>query len=236
MFCSDLWGALQDTGAEAGGIRAEAGTDSHIPERDDRGRSAKGVKKFVSQFTTMAHCGRDPTPMLWIYQTRSYGYPTPAAGKIQWIQDEVLYPGTRVQMSQLRSMVHGLIGEARDELFGKLMVVTNEGAVPSIDWDNTVDQPSETGVGWSFLDDERKKFGAHREWWLYERMYQERAGAVFGRRRVVEARPGAGEAYQRHVERFLELLLVLVVEEHGQRGRAKQYHGEWVDWFGGPVP
>jgi hypothetical protein len=48
-------------------------------------------------------------------------------------------------------MVHGLIGEARDELFGKLMVVTDEGgtsmSVPPIDWDNTVDQPSETKVG-----------------------------------------------------------------------------------------
>ncbi|KFY94135.1 hypothetical protein V500_03405 [Pseudogymnoascus sp. VKM F-4518 (FW-2643)] len=76
-----------------------------------------------------------------------YDTPRPAAGKIQWIRDEVLHPGTRVQMSQLRSMVHGLIGEARDELFGKLVVVTDEGGVPSIDWDNTVDQPSETKVG-----------------------------------------------------------------------------------------
>ena len=85
------------------------------------------VKQFVGQFMTMAHGGRDPTPMQWIYQTRSYGfkirYTTPAAGKIQWIREEVLYPGTRVQMSQLRSMVHGLIGEARDELFGALMMV-----------------------------------------------------------------------------------------------------------------
>ncbi|KFY96170.1 hypothetical protein V500_02554 [Pseudogymnoascus sp. VKM F-4518 (FW-2643)] len=66
----------------------------------------------------MAHGGRDPTPVQWVYQTRSYGfkirYTTPTAGKIQWIRDKVLYPGTRVQMSQLRSMVHGLIGEARD--------------------------------------------------------------------------------------------------------------------------
>ncbi|OBT81153.1 hypothetical protein VE02_10081 [Pseudogymnoascus sp. 03VT05] len=78
-------------------------------------------------------------------------------------------------MSQLQSMVHGLIGEARDELFRKLMVVTDKGGVPNIDWDNTVDQPSETKVGWSFLDDERNKFGAHKEWWLFERLYQEQA-------------------------------------------------------------
>ena len=45
------------------------------------------VKQFVSQFMSMAHGGRDPTPMQWIYQTRSYGfkirYTTPAARKIQ---------------------------------------------------------------------------------------------------------------------------------------------------------
>ncbi len=142
------------------------------------------VKESVSRFMTMAHDGRDPTPMQWIYQTRSYGfkirYTTPAAGKIQWIREEVLYPGTRIEMSQLRSMVHGLIGEARDALFGKLMMVDSTGGkdppqVPPIDWENTVDQPSETKVGWSFLDDERNKFGAHKEWWLFERMYQEQA-------------------------------------------------------------
>ena len=72
-------------------------------------------------------------------------------------------------MAQLRSIVHGLIEEARDELFGKLMMVgtTTEGGeskhVPPIDWESTVDQPSETKVGWSFLDDERNKFAVHKE-------------------------------------------------------------------------
>ncbi|OBT70934.1 hypothetical protein VF21_10104 [Pseudogymnoascus sp. 05NY08] len=198
------------------------------------------VKQFVAQFTTMAHSGRDPTPMQWIYQTRSYGfkirYTTPAAGKIQWIQDEVLYPGTRVQMSQLRSMVHGLIGEARDELFGKLMVVTDEGGVPSIDWDNTVNQPSETKVGWSFLDDERNKFGAHKEWWLFERLYQEQAL----REQFLDddglLKPGAGEAYQRHVERFLELLLILIHLCAGQPSRATEILGlRWKNTANGGV-
>mgnify|MGYP001582933775 CR=1 FL=1 len=89
------------------------------------------VKQFVGQFMTMAHDGGDPTPMQWIYQTRSHGfkmrYTTPAARKIQWIRDEVLYPGKRVQMSQLKSVLHGMTGEAREEWFGKLMVVTDDG-------------------------------------------------------------------------------------------------------------
>jgi hypothetical protein len=44
------------------------------------------VKQFVGQFMTMAHGGRDPTLIQWIYQTCSYGfkiqYTTPAARKI----------------------------------------------------------------------------------------------------------------------------------------------------------
>ncbi|KFZ23111.1 hypothetical protein V502_02410, partial [Pseudogymnoascus sp. VKM F-4520 (FW-2644)] len=188
------------------------------------------VKQFVAQFTTMAHSSRNPTPMQWIYQTCSYRfkiqYTTPAAGKIQWIQDKVLYPSTHVQMLQLQSMVHGLIGEAQDKLFGKLMVVTDKGGVPSINWDNTVDQLLETKVGWSFLDNERNKFGAHKEWWLFERIYQEQAlqeqfldNNVFGV--VVDIDPfmcWAAQLYNRDFE--------VAVEEYSQQGHTKRHHRE----------
>jgi hypothetical protein len=36
-----------------------------------------------------------------------------------------------------------------------------------------VDNPSESRVGWSFLDDERNKFDVDGEWWLHERIFQE---------------------------------------------------------------
>ena len=205
------------------------------------------VKQFVGQFMTMAHGGRDPTPMQWIYQTRSYGfkirYTTPAAGKIQWIREEVLYPGTRVQMSQLRSMVHGLIGEARDELFGELMMVRGkfEGSdeakpVPPIDWENTVDQPSETKVGWSFLDDERNKFTVHKEWWLFERMYQEQTLREQFLDVDGKLKEGAGEAYQRHIVRFLEVLLILIHICAGQPSRAPEILGlRWKNTENGGV-
>ena len=51
-------------------------------------------------------------------------------------------------------MVHGLVGEAREELFEKLMVVMMSGdgevdvkQVPPIHWDRMVDQPSENPGG-----------------------------------------------------------------------------------------
>ena len=58
-------------------------------------------------------------------------------------------------------------------MFRKLIVVIDKEGVPNINWDNTIDQLSETKVGWSFLDNKRNKFGAYKEWWLFERLYQE---------------------------------------------------------------
>jgi hypothetical protein len=72
-------------------------------------------------------------------------------------------------------MIYGLVGEAREELFEKLIVVrmgvdqeVDVKQVPLIYWDRMVDQPLETWVGWSFLDDERNQFTECKQWWLYE--------------------------------------------------------------------
>jgi hypothetical protein len=95
-----------------------------------------------------------------------------------------------------------------------------EMSIPPIDWDNTVDQPSETEVGWSFLDNERNKFGIHKEWWMFERMYQEQALREQFLDVNGKLQEGAGEQYQRHIERYLELLLVLIHLCGGQPSRA----------------
>jgi hypothetical protein len=112
------------------------------------------TRRLVHAFMTMAHDGKDPKPMQWLYRSWSYGfkirYTTTAEGKIQWIGDDVLYPKIRFSMSQFRGMIHGLVGEAREELFEKLMIV-RVGAdqevdikqVPPIHWDRIVAQPSE---------------------------------------------------------------------------------------------
>jgi hypothetical protein len=66
-------------------------------------------------------------------------------------------------------MIHGLVGEAQEEMFKKLIMVrvSRDGEVdgkqvPPIYWDKMVDQPSETKVGWSFLDDERNQFAVYK--------------------------------------------------------------------------
>jgi hypothetical protein len=131
------------------------------------------TRRLFRAFMTMAHDDQDPKPMQWLYRSRSYEfkirYTTTAEGKIQWIGDDVLYPKIRFSIDQFRGMiyrlVYRLVEEARAELFEKLIVVrrsrdgeVDRKQVPPIYWDKMVDQPSETKVGWSFLDDERNQF------------------------------------------------------------------------------
>jgi hypothetical protein len=82
---------------------------------------------LVCSFMTMAYDSKDPKPMQWLYRSRSYGfkirYTTTAEGKIQWIRDDVLYPKIWFNISQFRGMIHRLVGEAREELFEKLIIV-----------------------------------------------------------------------------------------------------------------
>lgn len=180
------------------------------------------TRGLVRSFMTMAHDGQDPTPVQWIYRTRSYGfkirYTTTAEGKIQWIGDDVLYGNMRFSIHQFREMIHGLVGEAREVLFGKLMMVrigadqeVDPKQVPPIHWDRWVDQPSETKVGWSFLEDERNQFAVCGPWWLYERIYTE----PDLRGQFIDAdgrfkRPAVA-AYGRQIERMLELFWGLMM-------------------------
>lgn len=170
---------------------------------------------LVQRFMTMAHDHRDPTPMQWLYDSRSYGfkirYTTTAGGKIQWIGDTVIYPDIKFSMNQVRTMVHGLVGEAKEELFQELMMMGlgEEGEVdarvPEIKWDAIIDQPSESKVGWSFLDDERNEWAVCKEWWMFQRMYEDPRV----RERFLDPAGNLKEAvtaYQRHITRFRELL------------------------------
>ena len=188
---------------------------------------------------TMSHSGRDPSPIDWIFKARLYGfkirYTTTAEGCIQWVGDTVLYQQVRFDMTQVQSMVHGLVEEARDVLYSKLMRVDMDAdrqvdpqQVPPIYWDSMVDNPSESRVGWSFLDDERNKFDVDGEWWMFERMYQEqrlRKQFIDERGLGWQVKKDEAEAYQQEIERFQELLLILMHISGGQAARAPELLG-----------
>lgn len=85
------------------------------------------TQSLVRSFMTIAHDGQDPKPVQWIYRSRSYGfkvqYTSTVEGKIQWIGDEILYPQVRFSIVQFRTMIHGLVVEAREQLFKELLAV-----------------------------------------------------------------------------------------------------------------
>ena len=75
------------------------------------------------------------------------------------------------------------------------------------------------------MDDERNKFAVHKEWWLFERMYQEQVLREQFLDAEGKVKEGAGEVYQRYVERFQELLLILMHLCGRQLSRAPEILG-----------
>jgi hypothetical protein len=199
------------------------------------------ISRMVKKFMTMSPGDRDPTPMQWIFRARSYGfkirYTTTAEGCIQWIGDTVLYQQIRFNMAEVRTMVHGLVDEARAVLYQELMMVdvSSQGTadatqVPGIDWDTMVDNPSENRVGWSFLDDERSRFKVDGKWWLYQRMFteqkiRERFMDEDSQGERPRIRKDIADQYHRSINRFRELLLLLFHLCGGQPGRAPEVLG-----------
>ncbi|KFY83127.1 hypothetical protein V500_10159, partial [Pseudogymnoascus sp. VKM F-4518 (FW-2643)] len=183
------------------------------------------ISRMVKKFMTMSPGDRDPTPMQWIFRARSYGfkirYTTTAEGCIQWVGDTILYQQIRFDMAEVKTMMRGLVDEARAVLYKELMMVDVDSQgqvdatqVPGIDWDMMVDNPSENRVGWSFLDDERNRFEVDGKWWLYERMFTEqRVRERFINETSEDERPtirkDIADQYQRSIDRFREVLLLL---------------------------
>ncbi len=65
-----------------------------------------------------------------------------------------------------------------------------------------VDQPSETKVGWSFLDDEWNQFVVCKQWWLYERIYKEAGLREHFMDQARRLKKKAVAVYQCYIERF----------------------------------
>jgi superfamily II DNA helicase RecQ len=147
-------------------------------------------------------------------------------------------------------MAKGLIEEARELLFKKLMMVdmvqpvdstqadsqtdsqtdsqADSARVPPINWDSMVDNPSESQVGWSFLDDERNKFAVDGQWWLYKRMFEEqrlREQFVDEGTGAAKIKKEAAEAYDRDIVRFQELILIIMYIWGGQVPRTPEILG-----------
>jgi hypothetical protein len=147
------------------------------------------VQEMANRFITLTEYNGKPTPMNAVLQLRAFGFKirftTKAEGTVDWIGDTLLIGNIQFSMPQLRSMVHGMIASARQQMLASLMLLQMDGeggiaadttACPAIHWDRLVDNGAETKVGWSFMEDPRNKHATSVEdpkEWLNERLQSE---------------------------------------------------------------
>lgn len=166
---------------------------------------------------------------------------TNADGVGYWIGDTLVLGYSQFSMSQLRSMIHGLVQTTRIELLKGLLLlsVDDEGQIkdgttplPPIDWSSVVDNPAELKLGWNFLKDTRNTFGGVvGNEWLSRRVAQEKGlRAQFIRSRATGASSSDSamwkrkrvEKYARAMRSFRSHFAVLVHMTGGQPARGTE--------------
>jgi len=153
-------------------------------DKEDAIRQSTGlfrlVRGKVRRFMVLVPEAEDaePTPMDWIYDTRSYGlkirYTTTANGSISWQGDEVTFKKLRLSMNQLSDGLHTLLEETRS-LLAKLTMVDEDGAeglarLPRIKWSNLEDDHSNDQIGYSFMQDDRNTWLQEGNDWVLNRI------------------------------------------------------------------
>jgi superfamily II DNA helicase RecQ len=198
------------------------------------------VRRKVQRYMTLVTDQSKPTPMDWIYESRSYGfkirYTTTAEGSIDWEGDRVSYQKIKFNMTQLRDMVSGLVVEAKRDLMDLMMISKgadgefDESQVPAMRIDKLEDDCSEDKVGWSFLDDPRNQWSVNGKRWLLDRICREgvlkdeweRVGAKDNENPY---RTEAVRGYQQLIEQFQEKMLMIFHIVGGQPPRAPEIIG-----------
>lgn len=213
-------------------------------------RVAEQMKKFM----TLTTANGKPSPIDAVLRLRAYGRKirntTTEVGVIDWDGEKVIYQGIGIEISGLRSMVHGLVQSTAERLYRDLLLieVDEEGSLtekgrrdrPEIEWDVLVDHPAETRVGWNLFADERNsRYLGIGEVWLRKRVIQEFSEEWIHTEEVREVissnqvnrsqvvtklqwRVERIRQFKQRIERFKEKLLVLVHLCGGQPARGME--------------
>jgi hypothetical protein len=197
------------------------------------------VQAMSRKFMMLVDSEGEPSPMDWMLDTRTYGfhirYHTPAEGTISWKGDIIFYQNIQFNMQQVRSMVDGLVAETRRILIEDLLMLRldEHGEVqgeqlPPIDWANSVDNPTESKIGWSFLHDIRNQFETRipgRDWLARRVIETPRLSHEFVQSTGpdgIKWRRSRIDKYCRKIELFQEQLLILMHLTGGQAARAPE--------------
>ncbi len=197
------------------------------------------VHEMSDRFMTVISGDGQPTPMDWMFDTRTYGlkirYTSSAEGVIEWIGDRICYSTIELSMGGLRQMVHGLVQTTRTRLIEELLLLPvdecgevaagAEALLPRINWGGLRDNPVQKEMGWNFLKDPRNEFAVDGEWWLFERVFQEgniRGKFVDSGSEELRWLASGVDGYGRAVETFKEEVMMLMHITGGQPGRGPE--------------
>ena len=117
------------------------------------------------------------SPMQWILDLRTYGlkihYNSTTPGHVGWMgQDRLCYKELTFTMGQFKGFVHQLVSDTRQLLLDELMF-TDTTDVPEIPWKTLYDDPTQSGHGWSFLQDTRTPWPVDGAQWMQQRLRRE---------------------------------------------------------------
>jgi RecQ family ATP-dependent DNA helicase len=180
------------------------------------------LDELHSQFMTTGTA----TPIDWALRLRLYGRgirdKTTAEGKIDWVDDTVIYGEIELSMPVFREFIHKLCEEARMLLLNELLFLKGqEGELPVFNWSELRDNPAKDEPDWYFIRDTRNQLVDGRKW-LVHRVLQVpglRQQFLHDQGRAVW-KTGRVNDYLDSVSLFLEKLLVLMHMTGGQPARA----------------
>jgi hypothetical protein len=198
-------------------------------ERDEADYPAQALEEMQVRF--MVHGTR--SPLCWVQKLRAYGKAiqdtTTSLGRISWSDDgEVItYKTMRLTMTLLRGVVAATLASAQKQLADLLLVHPDEdreAVVPPLSLRSLQDNPAESTPGWNFVRHPANTMLHGYEKWLLNRVLDNTwlQKDFFESRLQARVRLRAVEDYLSQVDRFLEMLLLLVHVTGGQPARGTE--------------
>lgn len=207
------------------------------------------VRAKVRRFMTTVHADGFPTPIDWVFESRSYGlrirYTTAMTGLLYWEGSTVVFRQVRFAVEAFSEMLHCLVGELARTMDSLVLLPasrtpatpatpapatsdTGSESLPGLDWTRLYDDTGTDTIGYSFLTDPRNDWLASSRGWVVERILADptaKADWLVERGGDLHFCPAAVADYLRRVGRFRSLLLAAVHFLGGQPARTTELLG-----------
>lgn len=204
---------------------------STIEAKDSQEGLFSIVRKKTQRFLTSTHRGNDPTPIDWIFNTRSYGlkiaFTTALAGHLSWQGNTIIYREIRVTMDGLVNMMHLIVTQLQSILKELTLISYDNATIPSIDWNGIYDDVSLDKLGYCFLEDPQNQWVGGYKDWIIQRILRNEVLKnqwllLSNSQNDWQLRTARVDSYLRLVDRFRGLLFVAIHLLSGQPSRTTE--------------